>query len=402
MRTLAIGLLAILAAGAAWGQIRGGVGGGIGGGTTSGGISGRNTTGTSPNSSGIGDNSTVNDRPLFFSGKVALSDGAALPEPAKIQRACGEAIRQVSYTDLKGRFSFQTGQNMDLPDVSDRSGPGAGGLGLPSRTSSRDRSQFGCELRITLPGFRPETVSLSDSRYLDNPDLGTIILRRIANVEGLTISATSSLAPKDAKKAFEKGQEALSKKNPTEAQKEFEKAVGIYPRYAAAWYELGRLNEQKNEFDEARKSYGQAVVADAKYIPPHERLAWIALRETKWQEVADDTDAILRLDPIDYPDAYYLSGAANLQLGNLDVAEKNAREAVTRDTAHRNPRASYVLGLILAQKRDYAGSAPLLRAFLEKNPDAPDAATVRQQLAAIEQAANGSASAPEKSAQEKP
>jgi tetratricopeptide (TPR) repeat protein len=398
MRTLAIGLIAIFAAGAGWGQFRGGAGGSIGGGATSGGISGRGTTGTDPNNTGIGDNSPLNNRPLFFSGKVALSDGAALPEPVKIQRFCGETSRQIAYTDLKGRFSFQTGQSMEVPEIDDRTGSGAGSLGLPNR-GVRDRSQFGCELRFTLPGFRPETISLADSHYMDNPELGTIILRRIANVEGLTVSATSSLAPKDAKKSFEKGQEALSKKNAAEAQKDFERAVAVYPRYAAAWYELGRLNEQKNDFDEARKSYGQAVLADAKYIPPHERLAWIALRESKWQEIADDTDAILRLDPIDYPDAYYLSGAANLQLGNLDVAEKNAREAVTRDTAHRNARAPYVLGLILAQKRDYAGALPYLRTFLEQNPDAADAATVRQQLAAVEQAATQASGKP---APEKP
>jgi regulator of sirC expression with transglutaminase-like and TPR domain len=64
--------------------------------------------------------------------------------------------------------------------------------------------------------------------------------------------------------------------------------------------------------------------------------------------------------------------------------------------------------LILAQKHDYAGAVPLLRAFLEQNPDAPDAPAVRQQLAAIEQAARGNTSAsqekplPEKSTQEKP
>ena len=34
-----------------------------------------------------------------------------------------------------------------------------------------------CDLRFSLPGFRTESFSLADSRYLDNPDIGTIILR---------------------------------------------------------------------------------------------------------------------------------------------------------------------------------------------------------------------------------
>jgi tetratricopeptide (TPR) repeat protein len=337
-------------------------------------------TGGNPNSSTLGNSGPLGQQALFVSGKVVLSDGAPLPEPVKIERACTGTNRLEAHTDLKGRFSFQVGRPQELADASDQT------LGGVSR-SSRNRTLMDCELRFSLPGFRTETVSLSGDRPLDNPDLGTIILRRIANVEGMTVSATSSLAPKDAKKAYEKGMEAEGKKNAAEARKDFAKAVDLYPRYAAAWYELGKLNEEENQFDEARKSYDQAVVADAKYIPPHERLAWIALRDAKWRELAEHSDTILRLDPIDYPDAYYLSGVGNFQLGNLDAAEKSAREAMTHDAAHMNPRAPYLLGIILAQRHDFAASAPLLRAFLEKNPDVPDAATIRQQLASIEEAA---------------
>jgi tetratricopeptide (TPR) repeat protein len=395
MRTLAVGLVACLTASAAWGQLGGSLGG-------SSGISGRTGIGGNPNTPSLGEPSSMG-RGTFITGKVALSDGAALPEPAKIERYCSGTARVEAHTDLKGRFSFDLSRPQELADASDQ--PGALGRG-------RDRTLMDCELRISLPGFRTEAIQLSDSR-LDNPDLGTIILRRIASVEGLTISATSSLAPKDAKKAYEKGLEAVGKKNVAEAQKDFEKAVEIYPRYAAAWYEIGRLDEQSNRFDEARKSYGQAVVADAKYIPPHERLAWIALRDTKWQELAEHSDTILRLDPIDYPDAYYLSGVGNFQLGNLDAAEKGAREALARDTTHKNPRTPYLLALILAQKHDYAAAVPLLRGFLEQNPGVSDAANIRQQLASMEEAARGQApssqekaapekTSPEKAVQEKP
>ena len=99
---------------------------------------------------------------------------------------------------------------------------------------------------------------------------------------------------------------------------------------------------------------------------------------------------------------------ANLQLGNLDIAEKSAREALERDKAHKNVRAPYVLALILGQKHDYAGAATLLHAFLEQNPDVPDAPAIRQQLAAIEQASRRNTTpspgncAPEKSVDGKP
>ena len=170
MRTLAIGLAACLTAGAAWGQFGGSLGGGAG-------ISGRNGASVNPNSPTLGDNSPLNQRPIFINGKVALSDGAALPEPAKIERVCAGTARIAAHTDLKGRFSFQLGQSQELADASDQTTGGISGRG-------RNRSLLDCELRISLPGFRMETISLAESRYLDSPDLGTIILRRIANVEG--------------------------------------------------------------------------------------------------------------------------------------------------------------------------------------------------------------------------
>jgi tetratricopeptide (TPR) repeat protein len=373
MRSVTVGLS--LTAAIAWGQLSGGgsLGGGFGG-------AGRPSVGNRPS---VADSPA--QRSVFISVKVALADGAALSEPAKIDRLCSGTARSVAHTDLKGRFSFELYHSTEIADASTEAGDGIGNF--PAQRGGRIPSLLGCELRISLPGFRTESVSLSDDRFFDNPDLGTIILHRLANVDGLTVSATAALAPKDAKKAYEKGMEAVAKKNAAEAQKNFEKAVGIYPRYAAAWYELGMLGEQKNLFDDARKSYQQAIAADAKYVPPHERLGWIALRESKWQEVADESDAVLRLDPIDYPDSYYLSAVGNLQLGNLNAAEKNAREAVDRDKAHKNTRAPYVLALALARKGDFKSAAPLLRSFLEKNPDLPDAADIRQQLASIEDAA---------------
>ena len=75
---------------------------------------------------------------------------------------------------------------------------------------------------------------------------------------------------------------------------------------------------------------------------------------------------------------------ANLRLGKLDVAEKSAREAIRLDSVHHNPRTSYVLGLILAQKQDFKQSAALLKAYLNAMPNAPDAETVRVQLSEIE------------------
>jgi tetratricopeptide (TPR) repeat protein len=109
-----------------------------------------------------------------------------------------------------------------------------------------------------------------------------------------------------------------------------------------------------------------------------------SLQERKWQEAADLSGRVLRFNSTDYASAYYLNAMANLHLGNLDQAERSAREAIRLDSARRNPRTSYVLGLILAEKHDYNQAAGLLKMYLDALPDAPDAEIVRRQLREIE------------------
>jgi tetratricopeptide (TPR) repeat protein len=259
-----------------------------------------------------------------------------------------------------------------------------------------------CDLRASLAGYRSEAVNLAGHRMFDNPDVGTIILHRLGNVEGNTISATSLQAPKDAKKAYDKGMEALKKKKSADALKEFQKAVEIYPRYAAAWFQLGSLQQDQKHVDEARKSYAASLAADAKYVNPYLKLSALAAQEANWQDLADTSARVLKLDPVDYPHIYFLNSVANFNLKNFEVAEKSALEAQKMDSKHRNPKIDQVLGLIMIEKHDYPAAAEKLRNYLQFAPQAPDAAQVRSQLAELDKVNGGSAKAQEEHPEQPP
>jgi tetratricopeptide (TPR) repeat protein len=243
---------------------------------------------------------------------------------------------------------------------------------------------MGCDLRASLAGFRSDVMHLDARHSLDNPEVGTIVLRRLANVEGLTISATSALAPKDAKNAFQKAQNFERQQKWADAGKEFRKAVDIYPKYAVAWYQLGLVQEQEKNREAARKSYAQALAADGKFVSPYQALAVMASQEQKWQDVVDDTDHLLRLNPVDFPQAWLFNALGNYYLKNMDAAEKSAREGLSRDAAHQCPDLNHVLGVVLAMKRDYPGAVEQLRAYLHYSPNAIDAEQVAKQLAEVE------------------
>jgi tetratricopeptide (TPR) repeat protein len=343
----------------------------------------------------------MQNRPIYISGKVLMDDGTPAPVGVVIERICGMQPRPEGYTDSKGRFSFQLGQNQHMmADASMGSlsegpfggGGQAGGMGRMG-AGVNERDLAGCEVRANLPGFRSDVVHLAGRRAMDNPDIGTIVLHRMAKVEGFTFSGTSAFAPKDASKAYEKGMNAIKKKKLDEAEQQLRKAVEVYPKYAAAWYDLGTVYQMQKKVAEAKEAYQQSINADAKFVTPYVQLARLAGVEQKWPEVADHTAKVIRLNPYLSGEMYYISAVANFNLKNLDAAEEHAREAVKMDAQHKNPRWDYLLGIVLAQKAKYPEAAETMRAFLKRVPEGPDADQVKKVLGEIEQEMNGAGAA---------
>ena len=343
-------------------------------------------TNTNPNNTNQQGLNTA--RPVFLSGKVALDDGTPPPELVRIEKICGATPRPEGYTDSKGRFSFQMDNNVGVfADASDSSFGGfPGQRSSASGGSNTERSLSGCELRAVLPGFRSDSVNLSMHRSFDNPDVGTIILHRIAGVQGTTISYVSLNAPKDATRAFEKGREALRKEKQPEAEKQFRKAVELYPGYASAWYELGRMEEGRNQMKEATADFKKSIDADPKYVSPYLNLSNITAHDADWAQTLDLTDRALHLNSVEFPQAYYYNAVANLNLRHLDQAEKSAREAIKLDTRKSFVKLNQLLAAILVEKQDYSGAAKAMRDYLRDNPQASDAEKVRARLAELDKA----------------
>src|SRR5262249_15145433 len=156
---------------------------------------------------------------------------------------------------------------------------------------------LGCHIQASYPGYRSDVVDLTQRHAMDNPDIGIIVLHRLGGVQGTAISITSELAPKKAKKNYEKAMQLASKGKNDESEQHLQEAVDEYPKYAVAWFELGRLQESSQKVDEARKSYEASVAADSKYVNPYEGLARLAAVKGSWQEAADRSKQAVYLNP---------------------------------------------------------------------------------------------------------
>ncbi|MBI2687838.1 MAG: tetratricopeptide repeat protein [Acidobacteria bacterium] len=342
------------------------------------------------------------NQPIFLSGKVMMEDGTPPPDSVTIERVCNGVIRPEGYTNSKGHFSIELGRNNAvMADASTSNGiddgifgrsggslggrnTGLGGLGNTRGISERDL--MGCEIRANLGGFRSESINLAGRRALDNSDIGTIILRRIANVEGYTFSMTTALAPKEAKRSYDKGLDLLKKKKTSEAMAEIEKATAAYPKYAIAWYDLGRAYEMEKRSADARKAFESSIAADSKYVKPYVNLAFLHAQSKEWAKTAEISAKGIKLNPFEYPLLHYVNAVSNLNLGKIDDAEKSAREASKLDPKGQLPRIDQLLGVILAQKNDIKGAKESFSNYLKKDPNSPEAEQVKLQLARLDAA----------------
>jgi tetratricopeptide (TPR) repeat protein len=332
-------------------------------------------------------NGGENSGGTFLSGRVAIEDGSVLPRGIAIEMVCSNLRRTVASTDSKGRFTFQFGGSADA--VSDASASGQRSSNPLLGVSSGDaatalRTVVSCDLRANLPGYRSDEISLSDRRVMDHSDVGVIVLQRVFNVEGVAVSSTSVNAPKTARHDYESGLKELRAGRMDSAAKEFERAVATYPAYANAWLELGRARQRLGTPQAARAAWKKAIELDPKLMGAYVELGLDAGLSHDWKSATQYLDQAVRLDPVDYPEAWFGDAVAHYYLAEYDAAEKSAREAVRLDPHGRNPRAGYVLGMTLAQKGDHEGAAAELRRYLKAAPQAADAQLVKNQLAAIE------------------
>jgi tetratricopeptide (TPR) repeat protein len=320
------------------------------------------------------DNSNNTPRPtvtIVLMGTLKLLDGKPVPPNVSVHVYCGiNTERNSAFADPQGNFS------------------------LMLNVASDSDFLFGCGVRARLGGYESSEIPLERRSPLDDPNVGTIYLRPFSgdvkkDFEGYTVSLTTKLAPKDARKEYEKGLESVKKEKWPEAEQEFLKAVTIYPKYAIAWFELGRIYDQEKRLDDADQAEKKAIEIEPKFISPYSELAMVAFAQAKWADVVQYTSQILKLAPFTTPQVHFYNAAANFNLHNLDDAEESARTAAVLDEKHKIPRINEILGLILAEKHDFKGAAENLRMYLQLRPAAPDAATVQQQLADIEKAASG-------------
>ena len=252
--------------------------------------------------------------------------------------------------------------------------------GSDLNTVERNPHGPGCRLwKVAFPGYQ------SASGYVRD---GTIVkMYRLGDHEGSSVSITTLHAPEKARKAYERGEALLNKRQWNQAERHFRAAIALYPAYAPAWSELGVALEQQGRLPEATEAFRKASEADPKYIKPLVQRARVAGAQNHWTEEREAAKQAIDLHAVDFPAAYFTYAEASYHLGALEEANQNCRRAIELDPRAEIPQAHLLLGLLLAERGITQEAMEQFHAFLKLVPTGAEAEKAREQIRKWEQTA---------------
>ena len=318
-------------------------------------------------------------QPITISGRVIAESGGLIPNNVVINLRCGTAERTVAYANSSGQFGFDLGGS-EPPGVADRFGLVASGSG----DAKAKKSGIGlndCDLRASAPGFVSTAVTLDG--FAGDGDVGTFSLHRLGAAEGNLVSYLTLKAPRDAKKAFERGTGLVRAGKLAEAEAAFQKAIAVYPQYADAWLSLGLVQSQVSSREVARESFGKATELDPTLAAAWQALGYLACDQARWEEAARYLDKAVRLEPSS-TGPWYFDALANYNLRRWEQAERSVRKELALEGERTVPGSEFLLGMILVARRDPDGGAQVLRRFLTQWPQERDAGMAKEQLSRLE------------------
>ena len=337
-----------------------------------------------------------------------MDDGKPPPERVVVRMDCGAAIRTYpirgsfpqDVTDSKGRFTFYPGSHsaIRVADASAAMATTTGPSELPRivrfedaapEATLRVRDLSNCFLHVELPGYRSDRLRLRDFRGMGALNVGALVLHRLDGVSGRAFSPTTLSAPGAATSAFHKGVEALLGEGAKHKQaiRHLEKAVRLYPQFAAAWWALGEARAGIKDGVRARKAYTRSMHADPNYLRPYEPLIDDAFHRKDWPALESLAERYLALAP-GTSLVRYRAAVAAINQGKTDAAARTAMEVVARGEANEWPRIHVILGLVHENRSEFGKAAESYRAFLTAAPNAPLADTVKNQLVELEDRKN--------------
>ena len=193
-----------------------------------------------------------------------------------------------------------------------------------------------------------------------------------------TVSVASMKVPDKARQHLRKAQEAMQKQRTDDAWKEVSRALEIAPSFAEALTARAVLRMDNGNTQDAIDDLQKAITADENFPVAYVVMGAAYNLLDKFNDAERTIERGISLNPASWQ-AYFELGKAELGKQEYDASLRNLNKAADLAPKEYGPihlvRAHAYLGL-----KNYPEAMSELEAYLERNPQSPNAAEARKTL----------------------
>jgi hypothetical protein len=197
---------------------------------------------------------------------------------------------------------------------------------------------------------------------------------------GPVVSAVALQIPQKALKEFAKSNELISHGDLPKAIQTLNRAIAIYPSYAAAYNNLGAVYQRMGDLEKERAAFEKAVALDAHLAAAYLNLGRMDMAQSRFSSAEENLVKATADNPGD-PDIWVLLSFCQLQVRELDAAIASARKAHGLPGDHSS--VHLVAAKAFEQKRDAPGAIGELQLFLNEEPAGERAQQAQKDLAVL-------------------
>lgn len=196
-----------------------------------------------------------------------------------------------------------------------------------------------------------------------------------------TVSAYDLNIPKKAREEFTKAAECMQHADWKQASAHLDKAVSIYPQYAAAYNNLGVVSMRLSDTVKAKDSFQKAIELNDNTGSAYLNLGRLYLTDRNFEEAGKLIGKSLTIDPGN-PETLTLLADCELATGQFADAIAHARRV------HALPHERFAVAHLIAasayEKQDNTKDASAeYEQFLKEDPQSPRAASARKALESL-------------------
>jgi tetratricopeptide (TPR) repeat protein len=202
------------------------------------------------------------------------------------------------------------------------------------------------------------------------------------NSKSGTVSASALKVPAKARQELDKASEAISRQEWSKAAELLNKAIAIYPEYAAAYNNLGVVYAGMSDLVHEQQALEKAVSLDERFAAARQNLVKVYLRQKAYPQAETLLGKGLSIDP---NNGQYLMLMADVQYvqGHYDAAIATAQKVHALPNDHP-ATAHYIAAKAYERENRPKEALAEFQTFLKEEPTGPRADHVRDDMAKMQ------------------